>query len=94
MTDRDDQYALYGAVGAGVGVYARLSYKNYLLRQFVNEADPVVKDIIGGKFPFTEAELRGASRYLEKYKRAPRVWLLFYPLSFVAYEFIKRGPLF
>ena len=33
-------------------------------------------------------------RYLEKYKKNPRAWLLFYSLSFVAYECIKRGPLF
>ena len=94
LTDRDDQYAFYGAIGTGVGVYARLSYKHYLLRQYVNEADPVLKDIIGGKFPFTEAELRGASSYLERYKKSPRAWLKFCSLSFVAYECVKRGPFF
>ena len=33
LTDSDDQYVFYGAIGAGVGKYALLSYKNYLLRE-------------------------------------------------------------
>lgn len=94
LTEKDDQYALYGSVLAGAGVYARLTYKNYLLRAYVKEQDPVLKDIIGGRFPFTEAELRGARQYVERFGKTPRIWFLMYPLSFVAYECVKRGPRF
>ena len=86
FTQRDDQYSFYLAVFGGIGTYGRLSYKNHLLKSYINEPDPILKDIIGGKFPFTEAELRGAQRYLNRYKKSPRIWLIMYPLSFVGYE--------
>jgi hypothetical protein len=94
LTQRDDQYSFYLAFFGGIGTYGRLSYKNYLLKAYINEPDPVLKDIIGGRFPFTEAELRGAQRYLDKYKKSPRIWLIIYPLSFLGYEILKKGPRF
>lgn len=94
LTDRDDQYAFYAAVGGGLGTYGRLTYKNYVLRQYVNEPDPLMKDIIAERFPFTSSELKGAERYLERYKTTPRIWLILYPLSFIGYEVMKRGPKF
>jgi hypothetical protein len=94
LTEKDDQYAFYLAVLGGIGTYGRLSYKNFLLKSYIKEPDPVLKDIIGGKFPFTDAELRGAQQYLERYKRSPRIWLVMFPFSFVAYEILKKGPRF
>jgi len=94
LPDRDDQYTFYGTIGAGLGTYARLSYKNYLLRCYIHEADPVMKDIIAGRYPFAEAELRGAKAYLMKFSKTPRLWLVMYPLGFVGYEVLKRGPKF
>jgi hypothetical protein len=89
-----EQYVFCGAVGACVGTFARLTYKNNLLRSYVDEANPQLRDIIGGRYPFKEAELRGAAAYLRRYKRAPLMWSIVYPAAFVAYEFVKRGPKF
>jgi hypothetical protein len=94
LTDRDDQYVCYAAVGGGLATYGRLTYKNFLLRQYINESDPVLKDIIAARFPFTEVELRGARQYLDRYKTTPRIWLILYPLAFIGYEVLKKGPKF
>jgi hypothetical protein len=94
LTSREEQFVFYGAVGAGVGTFARLTYKNNLLRSYVNEANPQLRNIIGGRYPFKEPELWGAAAYLKHYKRASLMWSIVYPAAFVAYEFVERGPKF
>ena len=94
LTERDDQKVFYLTMGVSLYKYARLSYKNYLLRLYIKETDPTLKIIIGGRFPFQMAELRGAQVYLNRYGKNARMWLLFCPLCFFGYEFIKRGPRF
>jgi hypothetical protein len=94
FTERDDQYGLYGAIGTGLSIYGRLTYKNYLLRKYVAEPDPIMKKIIAGRFPFRSAELEGAQQYLLRYGKNPKAWLVFFPFSFIAYEAVKRGPRF
>ena len=61
-----------------------------MLKQYTKESDPVLKEIIGGKFPFTDAELRGADPYIKRYGRNPRYFLLF-PLAFVAIASVRLG---
>ena len=61
-----------------------------MLKQYTKESDAVLKEIIGGKFPFTDAELKGADAYLKRYSRNPRYFLLF-PLAFMSMESVKLG---
>lgn len=75
---------------AGFITYVRYSYKNYLLRAYIHETDPIQKVIIAGRFPFYDAELRGAELFWSKYKRTPRTWMFMYPLSFVAHEIVVK----
>jgi hypothetical protein len=42
------------------------------------------------KFPFTNAELKGADLFIKHYGRNPRYFLLF-PLAFLSAEGIKWG---
>ena len=79
---------MYGSIGAGLGGYLHYSRKFNLLRQYVNEPDAELKRIIGGKFPFTPAELDGATAYLKRYGKSPRHWLLF-PLAFITVEGLR-----
>lgn len=94
LSERDDQYAFYTAVGAGLGTYLRNSYKIYVLQKYTNEPDPNKSRqlIVTALTRFSSFELQNAPSYLEMYKKSSRMF--FYPLSFLAYEFYKRGPKF
>ena len=79
---------MFASIAVGVIGYGRLSYKHYLLEQFAKELDPLEKDIISGKYPFSSGELKGADSYLRKYGKTHRKWILF-PLVYLSAEAIK-----
>eukprot|EP00744_Colponema_vietnamica_P026533 GILI01039393.1.p1 GENE.GILI01039393.1~~GILI01039393.1.p1 ORF type:complete len:122 (-),score=6.29 GILI01039393.1:78-404(-) len=92
--DKDDHYVFFGAILTGLFKYGQLSYKHYILSQYVAEKDPVRRDLIGAKWPFSHSEIVGAESYLQNNRGAPRKWLFLFPFSFVAYQVMKRGPKF
>jgi hypothetical protein len=85
---KDEQYWLYGVSATSIGFYARETRKVHLLKLYTKETDPIIKDIIGGKYPFSNAELKGADAYVRKFGRNPKYFFLF-PLAFLSYGGVK-----
>jgi hypothetical protein len=85
---KDEQYWLYGVSATSIGFYARETRKVHLLKLYTKETDPLIKDIIGGRYPFSNAELKGADAYVRKFGRNPKYFFLF-PLAFLSYGGVK-----
>jgi hypothetical protein len=88
--NKDEQYWFWGVLGISTSLYARYTYKVHLLKRYTKESDQELKVIIGGKFPFTNAELKGADKYIKHYGRNPRYFLLF-PLAFMSIASVRLG---
>jgi hypothetical protein len=87
---KDEQYCFWGVLFTSLGLYARYTYKVHLLKKYVKETHPDLKGIIGGQFPFTDVELKGADLFIKHYGKNPRYFLLL-PLAFISAEGIIWG---
>ena len=77
-----EQYGLYGSVGLGVFQYYKFNKKAYYLEKYAFEKDPFLKTQYAASASFPPAELEYATKYLEKFKKLKRNWILF-PILYI-----------
>jgi hypothetical protein len=85
---KEEQYWFYGMAATSIGFYGRETRKVHLLKLYTKETDPCLKEIIGGRYPFSNAELKGADAYVRRYGRNPKYFFLF-PLAFLSFEVLR-----